>query len=233
MKNTLVDNMERERLHRQMGSVMAEAVMVMPLLIVVFALLVFFGYGMVRFQRDSMMDRYETWREVTDGEGVNDEAGLNAAFLGGNADAIKIHREDYFPGGARSIFDASLADLEDPSQAAFIMDVVESFPSGRQLHFKTIHQEEVPIFHEMERPNRHGFLRIGNEWKFANGLRLDGSHGWVPTSPRLTHIDTIRETYYAEMDAFLDPMIDDGVEGADLMQQFYTFVPGYGGPHLD
>lgn len=84
------------------GAAMSEFVLVLPLLVVIFALLLYFGRLMVRVERASQMARYETWRNVQQapgpyvadpGQGVNDTGSnqplMNQTFFGGKATWVR------------------------------------------------------------------------------------------------------------------------------------------------
>ena len=62
---------------------MTETVLVMPFLIVIFALLIYFGRGMVRVQHTQIMDRYEAWRQASaDAPGPHAQVTLHSTYLG-------------------------------------------------------------------------------------------------------------------------------------------------------
>ena len=218
--------------YKQRGSVMAEAVLVMPLLMVVFALVVFFGFGMMRYERDSMMDRYAVWRDVVDGPGASTSTELNKAFLNEHAEYIDIHRNPVFPSGEREHLQWVMEEQwEIPVwQNSFIADATDSFVTGKLYRFHTKHPSVFASLSEWRSVNHHGFVRIDHEWKFANGIRLDDEKGWMPQSSRSHHVDVLRDHFYEEVDYSLETLENAQNEDAARMRNMYRFVPAYRGP---
>ena len=63
--------MNHRHRQRNFGSAMTETVLSLPLILLILALLVFFGLNMQRLQRVAVVDRYEAWRQIVDAPGPN------------------------------------------------------------------------------------------------------------------------------------------------------------------
>lgn len=172
---------------------MPETVLVLPLLLVILGMVLYFGRGMLRLQRAQVMDRAEAWRlphhpteaSLDDAlrppnrspgprvipphaDGLN--AKLNQAFLGNKADAVE--------GDVTAIrFDQAInvtleaANGHSTDARVLAETYFSSFPSGQRPRFKITYTAETLLWQQFESPMAHGSLRLGHDWNYANGWR--------------------------------------------------------------
>jgi len=227
---------------RRRGAVMTETVLILPIIMFLLAVMVFFGWGMLRVQRASVMDRYEAWRQVYHGYGpavVSDDPDtavdeqtlqVNDTFFDGRADAIAyagVNRDDrYLQERLRGY-----AAGQDRAAGVLAARFTERWPSGRRVTFTTTHVPEVPLWTIFGDDIRHGHTRIGHEWKYVNRVSLDSHGDWVYTGPRVTPGSIVPQTFFPGFDASLS-----GARGglAQTIRRYYHLKhPGYVGPDVD
>lgn len=217
---------------RRLGAVMSEMVLVMPLLVAFIAFLFFFGRGVVRVQHTSVMARYETWRQVTQGhgpyaDGATGHALLNESFFAGNADLIEARIAD------NAMPDDTYEELarfaEDISPDAATLTEVFLYrppgrdvrlPTGRRLVFAVDHDEPIPVWQPLEGAIVRGHVRLGREWKFVNDPDA-GPDTWRGNRGRFgPHLQRavrdVPEWYLLDLDELLDNLDNDtGYEYGD------------------
>ena len=168
---------------------MTETVLVLPLIFVVLALLFFFGQAMTRWQRSSVTDRYEAWRQAqyAPGPGVSFEKDsrdfgdaelLNETFFAGNADTLevadragRIHVKepiDMIAEQALSIASAYPAQGYDPAAAEdYVRDLSLRSPAWWRIDLSTEHTSTVPFYQQFAGPVKHQSTVIDGDWTFA------------------------------------------------------------------
>ncbi len=161
---------------------MTEMVLVLPLIVFVLAMMLFFGRGMVRAQHALVMDRYATWRSVYDGPGpqwmiVPGTQAYNETFFGGKASQITRWLDDEFPKDAEDEIIAVVSEA-GPEAADLVNTVYEMLPGGQTTGFATEHTNTVAIYKPFEGAIRHRHTRAGNDWKFTNSFRDVEGRRW-------------------------------------------------------
>ncbi len=168
--------------HRDRGSAMTEMVLVLPLILVVLSLLLFFGLAMTRLQRSSVTDRYEAWRQTLYAPGPGAEfeklrpefgdAGLlNEAFFADNADGLTIEdRSGRVTVDAPTDTVAVAAELINEGSDALIYEQALRSPAWWRIDLATEHTSSVPLYQRFAGPVRHQHTRIDGDWAFASWI---------------------------------------------------------------
>lgn len=227
--------------HRSLGAVMSEFVMVLPFLVVVLLLTIYFGDLVTKAQRTEVMTRYEAWREVQNAPGPSSNVGtahtqLNQTFQRDKADEIGNPVSDnYFPEDAYDelIYNASDAgDLAGDYANALIYRPGQNhrFSRGRREMFTAQFDDLVNRWQRSgssgdnpnDAPMRRTHVRIGTSWSFSNDWRAG-----APDYPDVGggdphHLRALRDTFFMNFDADLDaidrstsPEYNDDPNGPD------------------
>lgn len=232
----------RPRLKRS-GTAMGEMVLVLPLLMLILALLIFFGRGVVRGQHAQVMDRYEAWRSVSAApgpaaQGATDNPQLNQLFFGANAESIEYDLSSYFPGLAGDELTRAAAAVNAPNEY-HLSELVETSlrynDRGRTVTFNTQHANRRRVWERFDQPTRHRHTRLGNDWAHVNGWNADadqqglgGTANWRRTGPYGPNVlPPLRDIFYPDFDADLANV---GNPLADAIRGLYLSRPGYAGP---
>jgi hypothetical protein len=221
---------------------MSEMVLVVPLLVVVLALLTYFGRGMVRVQHASVMDRYELWRQIggaSDGGNPwgphaanNDYEQLNQTFFGGNASTIAAgDNAPAFPDDAQQEM-IERAGAYSPDGQNMLRRLFDNLPGGGSISLSTTHDNRVKLFEPFEGPINHAHTRIGNDWRFVNGQARQTDESWVPSDPRVTHNLLVVSEFFSEFDQQMESMGQAGNRYASMLRGLYRAQPGYAGPDV-
>lgn len=216
---------------------MSEMVMVLPLVIFVFVLLLFFGRAMTRVERTEMLVRYETWRTVADAPGpaatgTNDTNQLNTAFYGNTADTLTVDYSGAYPAAVMDswIDGAGLisADAENLTEAA-----ADTLQGGRRVSVVVDHNIAGTIMQRFAGPVRRSHVRPNGDWLHSNGLTLNDDDQWVPAAPRSTIYPAVRATFMTNIDSQMQPLANGGNTLASAVQGLYSRTPGYVGPEVN
>ena len=168
--------------HHSLGAAMTETVLVLPLLVFVLAMMVFFGRGMVRAQHARVMDRYATWRAVYGAPGPQwmIETGTqpyNQTFYGSKASELVRFLGDELPRDAEEELTA-VVQQQSADAGTLLSKMYEVMPGGLTTGFRTSHTNTVAIYEKFEGPVQHRHTRAGNDWKFTNSLRDFEGTSW-------------------------------------------------------
>lgn len=177
--------------HSRAGSAMSEMVLVLPVLLLVFAFLLFFGRAMVQAQRARVVDRYAAWQMTHEAPGpawqLNqspETLQLNDAFFTGKAAQMDRFIEDDLPRDAEQYLTNAAGSLSaDGEQLA--EEVFGRLPGGRTVGFETRHETSVPAYQQFNKTITHRHTRMDNDWKFSNSFRDIEGTSWrdFPNSP--------------------------------------------------
>ncbi len=177
---------------RCLGTAMMETVLVLPLVLVVLALLFFFGQAMTRLQRSSVTDRYEAWRQTQYAPGPGAEysrgpvefggAGLlDQAFFAGNASDLdiaersgRVHVSETTDLVTEAVLDiATRSDTPEyePQSAA---DMVEArhlrSPAWWRIDLATEHTSSVPLYQRFAGAVHHQHTVIDGDWSYGSWI---------------------------------------------------------------
>ncbi|MBI1367522.1 MAG: hypothetical protein GC162_02595 [Planctomycetes bacterium] len=213
---------------------MSEFVLIIPLIVVILALLFYFGHLEVRAMHTSEMARYDVWRSVAGAPGPHqdDDNGntlLNQAFMGNRASTINDDGDDYDNYFPDDPYQEMIADARAVSSGAG--DVMDAFlyrpggnhrnARGRRETFHVLHQDtndmwkritsiaHRPIDNPEMTPLTRRQTRIGNDWSYTNDWRAAADR-WEDTwGGNPNHLRAVRDVYFADFDAMLD-----GIDGS-------------------
>lgn len=181
--------------HRSRGSAMTETVLVLPLIFFILALLFFFGQAMTRWQRSSVTDRYEAWRQTQYAPGPGAEFAkrgfdfgsadqLNQAFFGDNADRLDIADrsgrinidepiDTVAEEVARTAAPNDVPDYDPASAEQLVRELHRRTPAWWRIDLSTEHTSDVPLYERFAGPVRHQSTRIDGDWSFATWLEQE------------------------------------------------------------
>jgi len=171
---------------------MTETVLVLPLVLVVLALLFFFGQAMTRLQRSSVTDRYEAWRQTqyAPGPGAEFAKGpvefggasmLDQAFFAGNASSLsiaqragRVHVSEPTELVTEAVLDiATRSDdpVYEPQSAA---DMIEArhlrSPAWWRIDLTTEHTSSVPLYQRFAGAVHHQHTVIDGDWSYGSWI---------------------------------------------------------------
>ncbi|MBI1337426.1 MAG: hypothetical protein GC164_10740 [Phycisphaera sp.] len=220
--------------HRR-GTVMAEMVLVLPLLIAILALLLFLGPAMVRLQHGKTMARYEVWRMAVraPGPSANDALGhpqLNQLFFANRASQITLDAGPGYPNEPDNTFNQFAGSVSD-NTGRFAQAVTDQLEHGRSRLFHVTHPSRNDAWGG---PIASRFTRIGHDWRFVNGWTYNTSRAaWEMAPPFADHLDIIRDVFYENEDAPILDLDQSGNRLASVLRRIYMAHPGYAGPTID
>ena len=207
------------------GSVLSEAVLIIPLIAMLLAMLFYFGHLVVRAQDTSVMTRYETWRQVARGPapGANHVLGhpqLNDAFHRDKATSISHGADNFFPEEPYEemldVAGETSPDAQTFTEAYLYRPNEEHRNSrGRQDIFGVKHDSgyvdwqrlssvaDRDIDNPEQRPITRRHVRIGTDWTYTNNWRASADE-WGGGGASYNHLRATRDAFYLEFDRFLD-----------------------------
>ncbi|QQE13118.1 pilus assembly protein [Planctomycetota bacterium] len=220
----------RSKKHRTFGGVMAETVLIMPLVLVIFALVVFFGLSMLRTERTSIMDRYIVWKEAYRAPGPETVEDLNNAFLGGDADKIE-YRTSQEPANRPLMALQNAVKERSRTTYEYTNEMLEDFPSQIKFVFKTSYNTGIPFFEWLGTWHKHGHERVDNEWKFVNVPVLNEYDKWTYGNEEKVSPEFVQTDYFwSWYDSALVQCIRNDNEYAMIFREFHHSRPTYRGP---
>ena len=236
---------------RLRGTVMMEMVFVMPLLLVITSLVIWFGLLAVRVQHAEVAARYETWRSVAQAPGPSSEDQLNATFFGDKADSLTTSYDN------NHFSDTPYQDLiSDAGQlsndAGKLAEALMYAPSSDSIRMSNIqrgfvtveYSTSVPIWRSFEGAFRRHTTRIGTEWAYTNNWRASNEPWAHSGSHTPDHARALRDVFLKDFDDQLDAIDGDtnpeypsdqtqtpsGEALAGLIRRLYLQDPAYRGP---
>ena len=177
---------------RRRGTAMSEMVLVLPLLLVVFMLALYFGRGMVRVQHTRVIDRYEAWRapvpasrRLFDGDPASpyDTFGphphsppdathrmLNQAFLDELASQLSVDSDRLYGGWAvQRWIDAAADRSEDAGDLAD--EMAQQLGVGWRVKVSSEYDETVRMYERFNGPNQSSHALRADDWRFDHRWR--------------------------------------------------------------
>lgn len=243
------------RFRRARGAAMIEGLLVLPIIMLMLSLAIYFGLSMQRFERTMMMDRYESWRGAARAPGPS--AGTTAdsstlelrdTFFAGDNPSVGFEPSDYFPIEPTDDLRQAASSLNGGA-ATLMGQYFAQFPRGRSIRFSVTDQSGVALWDRLfPGALRHRHTKMDTDWKFFNHVvegnrwyddrtgtwetvydpRFDDAEDGLPT---MGPANAVRETFYADFDRRLDPYAASNPV-AERVQEFYTYYPNYHGPTL-
>lgn len=218
------------------GSAMMETVLVLPFLVFILLLVMFFGRGVARVQHTQVMDRYEAWRLAAQSPGpsANQNEGnpqMNILFFGEAAKSIDFNSSNYFPTDAPVSLQS--AGQQFSTDTGALVDLAyQNFARGVRVEFKTSHQTDTRLWQRFEVPITHSHTRLDHDWKFVNGWRVQNNQ-WEPngTGPWMLS-PPVRDLFFQRFDNDMTAMVNQGNQLAAILQSVYSARPAYVGPNI-
>lgn len=214
---------------------MTETVLALPFLLLILMLIFFFGQSLQRYQQQSVLDRYDAWRNVAQAPGPSsggpDHPLLNQTFFNDTAATLEggITRHDLTR--VQNLLLQAAAPFGDDA-LEYTRAILDRFPAAIRAHYQTTFDSSVPLWQRMAGETHHSHIRPGNEWKFANGQH-DANLQWLPRGPYVTPNAAIRDVFLENLDSRLEPYSQQGNGLAQGLRNYYLHAPAYRGPTLD
>jgi len=177
---------------RALGTAMTETVLILPLVLVVLALLFFFGQAMTRLQRSSVADRYEAWRQTQYAPGPGAEFGkgpvefgnaglLDRAFFAGNASSLaiadragRINVTEPTEMVVQAVLDIATRSDDPVYEPQAAADMVEArllrSPAWWRIDLATEHTSNVPLYQRFAGPVHHQHTVIDGDWSYGSWI---------------------------------------------------------------
>lgn len=237
---------------------MVEAVLVLPFIMFVVSLVVFFGLSMQEFQRTAMVDRYESWRGSSRAPGpatgiseLSSTLQLRETFFRGKDMTLSVEPTDYFPVEAHDDWQIAASNFDDDA-GRLVDEYFANFPRGRSMRFFADSNHTVALW-ERWFPGaiRHRHTVMDTQWRYVNKVIESENNEWynddtgqydqirpVTTEdiqtppPTLMPSESVRETFFADFDRRLD-LLGPGNTLAQRLQEFYQASPNYWGPSVE
>lgn len=232
----------RRRHRSQLGAVMAETVMITPILMIVIVLIMYLGWNFRRLERITNMDRYESWRQVTPGTTGPQQAEilahqpLNDAFFGDTSDQARIL--DTANNRGRTAIPEAHRRLQQQTADetfAYLESLLNNSPTNHYERFEARHDQVSPYLAALmsdQTRNRTGHRRLNGDWRYANGVTYNGEkQKWEPDGYRVAPGPALREVFFVELDEALQPYTTTN-DLAAAIRDFYTSYPEYRGPEI-
>lgn len=243
---------------RDGGSAMIEAVLVLPFIMFILSLVIYFGLSMQEFQRTAMVDRYESWRGSSrapgPSTGLNENAPtleLRETFFTGKDVTLTVEPTDYFPVEAHDEWQIAASRVEDGA-GRLVGRYFQDLPRGRSLRFFASSEYGIPLWERLfPESTRHRHTVMDTQWRFVNQVIESEDNEWYddrisryerirPVSsqdsatppPTLGPAVSVREEFYADFDRRID-LLGPGNTITQRLQEFYQVYPNYWGPSVD
>lgn len=236
---------------RLRGTVMMEMVFVMPLLLVITSLVIWFGLQAVRVQHAAVAARYETWRAVAEAPGPYSPGQLNSAFFGSKAATLDSTADNSRYSDVP--YEDLIADAGQLSNdAGNLAEALMYKPQSDDIRMSNIYRgfitveysTNVPLWRNFEGPFRRHTMRIGTEWPYTNDWRASNEPWAAGLSHQSDHARALRDVFLKDFDDQLDAVDGDanpeystdntqvpsGQALAGMIRSLYLQEPSYRGP---
>ena len=247
---------QKSEMHTR-GAVMSEMVFVLPLLLVITSLVIWFGLLAVRVQHTQVMARYETWRSVAEAPGptvdeLNGNPQMNSAFFASKAAELSHTLDDnQFPTDSydQLVTDAGRLSGDAGNLAEALMYAPPDGTNIRMSHarregFKVTYTTDIPLWRGFEGPIRRHTARIGTEWSYTNAWAASSDLWAAGGSHTSDHARALRDIFLKDFDDQLDAIDGDtnpeypgdstqvpsGQALAGFVRSLYLQEPAYRGP---
>ncbi|MEM8737987.1 MAG: TadE family protein [Planctomycetota bacterium] len=241
---------------RRRGAAMLEALLVLPFIMVLLAIVIYFGFAFERLQRTVIADRYEATRGAARAPGPSTGIDASAStrelrrtFYAGDDVTLTFEPSDFFPIEPTEALQTAAADLE-PDAGRLYNQYFSLFPRGRSIRLFADGDSSVPLWDRLfTLPVRHRHTVMDTDWRFFNHVTRDNlwyddetkteqlileprtAEGTPENLPTLGPGQAVRETFYSDFDRRLAPLAS-GNPVAERLQSFYTLYPTYRGPEV-
>ncbi len=224
------------RPRRQGGTIMFEILLVLPFLILVFLLMIYFGHAVTRMHTSWTIDRYTAWQHVEQAPAPGQNTALRTQEVGElfarpGRQGLSFSSADRYPLLARDLFERAAGALGGVETEQLVRTAHEQFPHGYTARYVSRYNEWLSFEQRLgDTAIRHEHTRIGNDWKFANGWRLrDGQWEHGGSGPWM--LPQARRTFYQWFHEDLEAL-GSQTPMAGMLRRLYEYRPSYRGPEV-
>lgn len=223
--------------HRHRGTIMFEILLVLPFLILMFLLMIYFGHAITRMHASWTMDRYTAWQHVERAPAPGRHTGFRTDEVGylferpGRTD-LRFSSHDRYPMQPRELFEDAAGRMGGPSTFHLVQNAHDAFPHGYTARYAASYTHIYGFEQRLDDTDlRHEHTRIGNDWKFATGWsRSDGEWQHSGSGPWL--LPEARRTFYQWFHEDLEALRQQ-TPMANMLRGLYEYRPSYRGPEVD
>ncbi|MCC6682591.1 MAG: hypothetical protein IT445_16955 [Phycisphaeraceae bacterium] len=209
------------------GSAMTETVLSLPLILLILALLIFFGQNMQRLQRVAVVDRYEAWRQIVDAPGPKTDNALNTVFFGGNAPSLKVYPTvGYFTD--TQDFLVSEAQLTSDQASAWMATMFDELPGSISMQAKATFEQPVKALSKFTGPIIHHHTVLDGDWRYAPWA--EWRQEVDRTLPVVDFWPALRDEFIMTLEDRLEPLASSGNDLATTLRRCYLNPVAYRGP---
>ncbi len=221
--------------HRSAGTAMIEAVLVLPILMVIFALIFYFGFALVRAQQTQGYARYEAWRDAADAPGPSLLPGVGASVDSAYAPQPTLYADELsFPQGRQGSAapDGTTREVTtyfppepgfeliafvnainpDAAELAEVLSGPDGLPAGKSVRVFVTDTPDTAFARQFAGPIQHRFFRPDGDWRYVNNIIAPDYTRWY---------DTVTGEWI-ELDGVVPPRrlvsISDAVRQTDLRE---------------
>jgi len=212
---------------RRYGAAMTETVVALPLILVLLALMLFFGLNMQRWQRVTMASRYEAWRQMDDGERVAEQLALdgeriNDLVFAGNAADVSVQVRHGEATAAGQLLERETAAASQDAHD-WMRSMLAEAPGTRGVGVEASFAAPAGALRGFGRPMRHHHVVLDGDWRYAPWLHRPNYAGRDVVWPE------IHTVFYRDMAAVFEPLARHN-DVADAVWGQHESVPAYEGP---
>lgn len=222
---------------RRRGSAMTETVVTLPLILLLLALMVYFGVSLQRLQRVTAAGRYESWRQMDDGvhnaaAELIDEDRINEQFFSGKAASVDVQVSFGETTEANDLLDAALVsagaqngNMDVDSARDWMDKMLSEAPGTRGVGVEaSFDATSMGMLSSFDGPMRHHTVVLDGDWRYAPWLRYGSTAGRDVVWP------VIHEVFYDELAALFEPLANGGNEVAEASWDLHEVVSDARGP---
>ncbi len=217
------------------GTVMMEMILVLPFLVFVLLLIFYFGRGVVYVQQVQVADRFSAWTQAQGaprpgGNTLDEGYVLSQLFLNRPQQQVSVDHSSDFPTDASDALTQS-GQNASADTGNLITKAISEFPKGSTATVTATIPSEIKFWQLLDQPIKHQHVRLGNDWKFANGW-TQSKGTWVQSGSGPWMLYPARDTFFSDFENEMTPLDNEGNLLAHLIRGIYVLKPGYAGPTI-
>ncbi len=206
---------------------MTETVLSLPLILLILALLLFFGLNMQRLQRVAVVDRYEAWRQIVDAPGPNTNSALNKVFFGGKAPSLEVRSATGHFTDTQD-FLVSEAQLISDQASSWMVSMFDELPGSRQTRARASFEQPVEALSKFTGPIIHHHTVLDGDWRYAPWA--EWRHEVDTQLSVVDYWPALRDEFIMTLEDRLQPLDSSGNELAGILRNCYLASEPYRGP---
>ena len=185
------------------GTAVVEFVLAIPFLAFILGITFFFGWALMHKQKVMIADRYSAWQRVETGSWPGEDRLNNLVFNGRAAD-VNLSSEEPVWETADDLVNQT-GQISRQSEMLADELVLQRFPAGHRAHVAASFDPEETLWQRYTGAIHHRYGREGITWRRAE------VSCWL----------TLRDFYYADLDAVLERMPAPANRMAQTIRSFY------------